>query len=57
MVVVVHPAGEVSGTWFEYITIFYDISTTSDQMVVVQIIVVELHYYILVGGWYFSVKM
>ena len=54
MVVVVHPAGEVRYTWFEYITIFYDISTTSDQMVVVQIIVVELHYYILVIGWYFE---
>ena len=25
-------------------------------MVVVQIIVVELHYYILVIGWYFSIK-
>ena len=48
--------GVVSCTWYEHITIFYDISTTSDRMVVVQIIVVELHYSILVIGWYFSAE-
>ena len=34
----------------------YDISTTSVQSCVVQIIVVELHYAILIIGWYFSVE-
>ena len=53
MVGVVHPAGKVGGTWFGHITIFYDISTTSEQIVVVYTIVVELHYSILVIGWYF----
>ena len=52
MVGVVVAGREVSGKWFEHITIFYDIFTTSIQMVVVQTIVVELHYYIqtLVSG-------
>ena len=35
MMVVVHPAGKVGGTWFEHITIFYDIFTTSVQSLVV----------------------
>ena len=40
----------MSGTWFEHITIFYNISSTPVQSYMVYTIVVELHYSILVGG-------
>ena len=35
MVIVVVAGRKVGGTWFEYIIIFYDISTVSVQIVVV----------------------
>ena len=50
MVGVVHPAGEVSGKCFEHITIFYDISTASVQMVVVYTFIFGGAFHLVIVG-------